>query len=90
MFMILPIANRRNRNLKKTKKSKLFSLLLKLWGPYSQHFFLRNLQMGKLYQGRPFQPSLMFVGKAKSLPKWGAPKICSTQVASKPYLQTLH
>ncbi len=29
--------------------------------------------------GRPFQPNLMFVGKARSLPKSGAPEITSVK-----------
>ncbi len=32
-----------------------------------------------LVPGKPFQPSLMFVGKAKSLPRSGAPKMCFNQ-----------
>ncbi len=32
--------------------------------------------------GKPFQPSLMFVGKAKSLPKKGAPFRCSIWLGS--------
>ncbi len=31
--------------------------------------------------GKPFQPSLMFAGKASSLPYIGAPERCFTQVA---------
>ncbi len=32
--------------------------------------------------GKPFQPSLMFVGEARSLPENGAPERCFTQVGS--------
>jgi hypothetical protein len=32
--------------------------------------------------GKPFQPSLMFVGEARSLPQSGAPENCFTQVGS--------
>ncbi len=32
--------------------------------------------------GEPFQPSLMFHGKARSLPKRGAPERCFTWVGS--------
>ncbi len=32
--------------------------------------------------GKPFQPSLMFVGKARGLPKSGVPKRCFTFLGS--------
>jgi hypothetical protein len=32
--------------------------------------------------GNPFQPSLMLVGKARSLPQNGAPERCFTQIGS--------
>ncbi len=32
--------------------------------------------------GKPFQPSLMFVDKARSHPLRGSPEICFTQVGS--------
>ncbi len=38
--------------------------------------------------GKPFKPSLVFVGKARSLPYSRAPKRCFTQVGLWPYPQT--
>ncbi len=42
------------------------------WGQTYKTFYGRNLQNSVkarvLVPGKPFQPSLMFVGKAKSLP----------------------
>ncbi len=32
--------------------------------------------------GKPFQPSLMFVGKARTLRSSGAPEMCFTRVGS--------
>ncbi len=32
--------------------------------------------------GKPFQPSLMFMGEASGLPKSGAPERCFSQVGS--------
>ncbi len=39
--------------------------------------------------GKPFQPSLMFVDKSRSLPSSAAPERCFSRVGSKPYSQTL-
>ncbi len=39
--------------------------------------------------GKLFQPSLMFVGEARSLPQNGAPERCFTRVGFWPYPETL-
>jgi hypothetical protein len=37
-----------------------------------------------LVPGKPFQPSLIFVGKAMSLPRSGAPEMCLNQAGVSP------
>ncbi len=39
-------------------------------------------QKARIFRDKPFQPSLMFVGKAKSTPLKGAFLMCSTWVGS--------
>jgi hypothetical protein len=47
------------------------------------------LQYARVFvPGKPFQPSLMFVGKGRSLPQSGAPKSYFT-VSLQPYPQAL-
>jgi hypothetical protein len=46
-------------------------------------FFGRNLRMWKVFgPGKPFQPSLMFEGKTRSLSKSGAPQLSFIRVGS--------
>jgi hypothetical protein len=47
-------------------------------------FYGRNFRIFVISycNGKPFQPSLMFVGKARSLPQSGAPERCFTPVGS--------
>jgi len=49
-----------------------FSLSLKVWAKYYKTFYVRNLVMSEIARvfvlGKPFQPSLMVVSKACSLP----------------------
>jgi hypothetical protein len=48
---------------------------------FTTHYFLRNLRMGKkLVPSEPFQPSLMFEGKASRLPE--SPERSFTRVGS--------
>jgi len=39
--------------------------------------------------GKPFQPSLMFVGEARSLPEWSSSQVLHSTVGSWPHPQTL-
>ncbi len=55
-------------------------------GQYYKTFQSHNLRIFVISQsfvlGKPFQPSLMFVGEARSLPQGGAPERCFTRVRS--------
>jgi hypothetical protein len=58
-----------------------------LLGPFSQHviFFLTHEWTQKarvLARGRSFHSSLLFAGKARSLPYCGATEMCFTWIAS--------
>jgi hypothetical protein len=56
------------------------------WAQFYKTFYGRNLIIFLTYisvfRGRPFQFSLIFVGKARSLPWSRAPERCSTRVGS--------
>ncbi len=55
------------------------AIVIKLFTAVSYKF----LQKARAFApGKPFQPSLMFVGKARSLPKSRAPERCFTWVDS--------
>jgi hypothetical protein len=41
-----------------------------------------TIKLFKAVSGKPFQPSLMFVGEARSIPQRGAPEKFFTQVSS--------
>jgi hypothetical protein len=53
---------------------------------YDRHYDDRNSFIiqatGVFVLDKPFQPSLVFVGKSRSLPYSGAPEKCITQVGS--------
>ncbi len=52
-----------------------------IWAQCYKTFFVRNLRIFVISQSvctwQAFQPSLMFVGEARSLPQSGAPERCS-------------
>jgi len=61
----------------------LFVEIFEIGGPYSQHFILFVTygwaQWARVFvPGMLFQPNQIFVGKARSLPKSGAPEVCFT------------
>ncbi len=52
-------------------------------GLYYNTFYGRNLQIFVVFvHGKPFQPSLMFVGEVRSLPQRGSLERCFTRVGS--------
>ncbi len=56
-------------------------------GLYSKTFYGRNLRIFLISKGvcpgKPFQPCLMFVGEARSLPQSGSPETCFQVIKDK-------
>ncbi len=76
IFVIEAIAYPRGALLR--AGSKLYSQIL-YQDPILYSFYIRNILMFVTSQsvcGKPFQPTLMFVVKARSLPKSAAPERC--------------
>ncbi len=61
---------------------KLCSVLPESWVQRYKTFYVHNLRIHNFVPAKPFQPSLMFVGKAKSLPYSLASESCFTWVGS--------